>query len=341
MSSSANLNIEASSKVRKSGIFPFFILLLILAAIDISLAFIAVPLRLAFIGSLAVSVITVGLPIYALYRASRANWTPRLGAFFLVGGILVQIAFTVIAIRLQHTPNRGGMYALILVTLSQMALLTWCLGVGGLLASVIKDRNMILPIAIVLAALDTFLVLSPFGFTHKLLKTHPEVIRRIGYHVNLVPTRITHAPLSPMIFIGPADFLFLGMFFITLSKFGMKTEKTFRTVAPVLLIYLLIVAVFGGMRIGPIPLGALPALLPIGLVIVIVNYKEWQMTVEEKIITFVIFLLACGLVVFGFSRVAAKQATRSKDSGQSQVSQSPIPPGQVPNQHLQKGSLNL
>lgn len=304
------------AKPNQRGLLGFFCAMLALVCINLVLSLVIVPERFVLTGSLLLSLFTVGLPIFALYLASTAKWTPKLGLGFLIGGILCQVLFESAGIMVNKSiTSSSGIIAVLLLTISQVGLLTWCLGIGGLVATIIKDRNMLLPVAIVLAAMDAFLVLSPFGFTRKLVKQHPRIIEHIGYQVGSIHHRVSHVPLRAMVFIGPADFLFLGMFFIALHKFGMQTRRTFAWVAPVLLLYLMTVAVFGGMRIGPITLNMLPALLPIGLVVILTNIGEWKMVTEEKVITFIIFLLAIGLVAFGFLHHPVAEPQAQSDGG--------------------------
>ncbi len=283
---------------------PFFAVLGLLALLDTSLNFIALPLKQAAWASLALSVITVGAPIYALFLASKANWTAKMAGTVFGVGIVIHLGLQLASSHIPIHSKLGLLGIALLANLSQIGLLTWCLALGALISTLLKDRNMILPIAIFLAAFDAFLVLTPIGFTHKLLTAHPEIMHHIAYQVPMIPTKLRLSPVVPFARIGPADFLFLGMFFIDLNKYGMKAGRTFLWIAPTLVGYLLFVSIFGSIKIGPLSLNALPALLPIGLVVILVNRHEWKLSPDEKRSTLIICIAALALLSFGFWKLS-------------------------------------
>lgn len=309
------------------GLWPFFAILALLALLEIALGFVALPLKVAEWSSLGLTLVTVGVPIYALFIASKAQWNWKMAAALLAGGLVIHLGLDTIAGRIHSGSDFVMIGAGLMGTVSQIGLLTWCLALGALIATLLKDRNMILPVAIFLAAFDVFLVLTPVGVTHILIQSHPEIVQKVAYKVPMMHTARHLGPIVPFARIGPADFLFLGMFFVDLNKYGMRAARTFLWVTPTLIGYLFIVALYGYVHVGPISLGALPALLPIGLVVVLVNRKEWKLSPSEKKSTLVVILLALSILGFGFWRLSqgSPAGPSPTDSGPTHSGSAPKP----------------
>jgi hypothetical protein len=190
----------------------------------------------------------------------------------------------------------------VLIAVAQGALACWCVGLGALLATLVKEKNIILPIAIFLAAYDFFLVLTPWGFTQALLKVAQPVFRKVAAQIPAVTSAPTHGVAAPQAYVGMADLVFLAMFFIALFRFRMRTRETLFAVIPALVVYLLIVLFFGDVSLFGFSLSALPALVPIGLAVLLVNWREFQLSRDEKLSTVVLAVLAIGFLVFAATR---------------------------------------
>lgn len=273
----------------------FFSVLAMLAVLRVVLGLIPVPLAFVPAASLLVTMFFVFVPIVALFRVAGHAWTPRLAAGLLAGGVATHVLLGYAA---QGLLRNEGLAAVFLTAFAQAGLLTWCLGLGGLLATLIREKNMLLPIAIFLAGFDIFLVLTPAGPTKYVVENRPEILQAVAYQVPSVGTA------APLAYIGPADFLFLGAFFIALFRFQMQTKRAFYWMVPTLIAYLLTVVLFGGVRIGGIALGALPALVPIGFCVMLTNLREFRLNRDEKLATLVVALLAIGFIAFGATRPA-------------------------------------
>jgi hypothetical protein len=318
--------IETSTEATKPdlrGLWVYLAVLLTLMAAELVLAFVRVPIPLIRPLGVLVTIVVVATPMVALYRAASAPWNLKLAGIVLVSGILGQLLFFQAS---RHLPP--SLLSAICFQLSQVGLLTWCLGLGAAVACIIKDRNLLLPIAFFLAAFDVFLVLTPLGFTQAIIKANPKLLASIAYTVPKVVAQPhpTTGPLRPYAFIGPADFLFLGMFFVALHRFGMRTRETLWFIVPTLLAYLAVVIFLGDVHLGRLSLGALPALLPIGAVVIAVNFREWKLNQEERLSTAVIGLLAIGLVVFGMTRKPPKEPVDDPANG-TQTQAPPTAPG--------------
>jgi hypothetical protein len=292
----------------------FFAILGALAILELLLTMVVVPTGLVPLASIVISVIFVATPIFAIFVGSGYRWTPWLAIGFLAGGALVHVACVTI--------HATGATALVLSLLRQIGLITWCLGLGAFLSTLIKDKNLIVPIAIFLAMLDMFLVLTPIGLTQKLMTEHGKEAKKALYEVPAPKTAPTPkgqptAPPEALAFVGPADFLFLGMFFVALYRFSMKTRQTLLWIVPVLAAYLLIVLLAKNASFFGVPLGMLPALLPIGVTIFLVNRDEFNLNKDEKLSTAVLTAIMLVVLIYGMSRprqapVPSKPASQTK-----------------------------
>ena len=174
-----------------------------------------------------------------------------------------------------------------------------------------EDRNLIIPVSIFLIAFDIFLVLTPLGPTRQLLQHMPQVLSNVGMSVPQVTATPTHGPLQVYGYIGPADFLFMGMFFVALFRFNLRAKATVLWLVPAVLVYMLLIFLPS--------LHAIPMLVPIGLTVLLVNLSEFKMNKEEKMSTLGVLVIAVLIIVGSF-------AMRERQSGPSPEGSGPAVP---------------
>jgi hypothetical protein len=266
-----------------------------LVALRLLIGIVPIPTGAILPASLLVSIVFVAAPIYGLFRAASVNWDWKRAGLFLVGGLLVWATGPLLAGSLKGLP-----FALGLVTaLSQQAIVVWCLAIGAMIALLLKDRNLLLPVAIFLALFDLWLVFAPEGVVNQtVVQGSGQALAAVGYQIPKPQSAPAGGYAAPMAYVGPADYLFLAMFFVALFRFDMRTRQTFKVSVPVLAAYLLVVLLFGGVEIGPIRLGALPALVPIGAVVLIVNRKEFRLSKDEVQATLALAILGTVFVTW-------------------------------------------
>ena len=287
----------------RRGLTIFFLALLGLALFRVALGFVGVPTSLVFISALLVTAIFVSVPVFALYRAADHPWTSKLGIGFFIAGLVIHFGlFGLVRGEILGT----GVWAAIGGAISQQGLMIWCVGLGALLATLIKDKNLLIPVSIFLAGFDVFLVLTPIGPTKQILEKAPEVLPAIGLNIPKVQSTPTMGPVEAFAYVGPADFLFMAMFFIALFKFKMKTRQTLIALVPAILIYLVL-----ALLLGPIPL-----LVPIGLTVLLVNFSEFRLNKEELLSTGVIVLLVIAAIGYGMTRQAPPAEPLPTERGQ-------------------------
>lgn len=289
-----------------------------LALLRIGTAYFAVPIEIATLLSVVSTLVFVATPILALYRAASDFWSTKSGFLLLGIGVLLHVGGVLAS---KYLLQDSGLLAVICLAFAQSGLLLWCAALGVLLALLIKDKNLLLPVSAFLAGLDMFLVFAPIGIARQVVEKNPTLFKTIAYNVPKIASGEAPGVLVPMAFVGPADFFFLGMFFVALYRFHMQVAATFRWVVIVLLAYLAIVIAFGSMKIGPVSLSMLPALVPIGLTVLIVNRREFKLSSQERIATWTVVAISAILGLGGL--------WLSSNSRRAQPA-APLPSGNAP-----------
>lgn len=305
-----------SNRPDRAGIRDFLLILFGMVVLRLLIGWVSVPAALIIPSSLIISVIFVSAPIFALFRAASEVWTAKRAFTFLALGVLVY-AGGMIGAAGSTRPILIGLAT----ALSQQGLVTWCLAIGALISLLLKDKNLLLPIAIFLALFDMWLVFAPEGVVNQTVVQGPAtLLQKGGYTIPAPQTVSAGGKATPLAFVGPADYLFLAMFFVALFRFKMRTRETFLAAMPVLAGYLLVVLCFNAVQIGPIRLGALPALLPIGICVLVVNRKEFHLSKEELKSTIALAVIGTAVVTW---RIMAPRPTPSPQAELSRSASDP------------------
>jgi hypothetical protein len=282
----------------------FLLALFALSLLKLFLGLVPVSVGMVQPITLLVTVIFVAVPIYALFRAASIEWTAKMGLVMVLAGLAIHIGLQYIG---AYALNGQGIGAAIALALRDVGFFGWCVGLGALLASLLKEKNLLIPVSIFLAAFDIFLVLTPVGPVKQILQVAPEIPKAMALNVPAASAAPTGAVAQPFAIIGPADFVFMAMFFIALFKFGLNARATAIALAPAIVVYLGLAFV-----LGPIPL-----LVPIGITVLAVNAKQFKLNVEEWASTALVVLVAGGLIWWG--------ATRKPDPVEPKVQVVPSP----------------
>ena len=311
-------NLLTENPSTKTGYRDFALIVLLLSVVRAVLPFIPVPLVIApFVDFLLLIGVFIAT-IYAIYRAMSEKPDPKLAFVILLIGVFLQIA----AVNIINLVFHGrGIGAVLLSPIAQTGLMIWCIGLGAVIASILRDKNILIPVAIFLVGFDIFLVLTPLGITQRIMKENPNILSNVAMQIPKT-TSVTHAASSATVasagLVGPADLVFLGVFFLAMFKFNMRPKETLKLMVPVLIGYMVLVLFTGW---------ALPALVPIGLVTLLVNRREFSLNNDEKISTFVVAILIAGILIFSATR-KPKQRPAPLQSEVSQGSQArPKTPG--------------
>lgn len=290
-----------------------------IAVLRAILPFIPVPKAIAPVADFLLLVGIFLATVYAIFRAMSAKPSPKQAGLMLLVGVAMQAGFIALAIMVF---GKIGILAILCQVIAQTGLMVWCIGLGALIASLLREKNIVIPVALFLIAFDIFLVLTPQGFTQKMMKQSPQVFSNMAMAIPKVSTEVQKVSQSTILeaaYVGPADLVFLGTFFLAMFRFNMRPKETLKVMVPVLVAYMLFVTLTGI---------SLPALVPIGLVTLLVNRKEFKLSKDEAVSTIVLaVLLVAGLV---FMATRPKRPVEPLPSEASQGSQrSEASPGQA------------
>lgn len=278
--------------VKRAPLTSALLILAALAALRFAMVPVVLPLPAAFWVSVGASLVFLVGGLWAVYAGSRYNWTLIAALAGVVIGLVIQFGLPAL--------SRAPWMDLLSASVGPAGLITWSASLGALVGRLIRDYNMLLPISVFLMGFDFFLVLTPAGITQAVLGAAPEMVAQMAYTTPAVRTEVTEAPLQPFALIGPADFLFFSMFLVTLNRFGGRAKATFFWVLPVLAAYLLVVLLFGHLSFGPFSLAALPALVPMAIVVLAVNWNTFKLSKDEKLSLMVVIVLVMALIAGSF-----------------------------------------
>lgn len=308
-----------------SGLKSFVVINLVLFLLRLLLGVMTVPESVAPALSILATVIFLGLPIYAIFLSAVSNWEKKSSLAILCVGVALHVmGFLLLRFVLPQT----GFGTVVVQSLVQVGIAYWTLGLGSLVASSVKDKNLILPMALFLAGLDIFLVFNPDAPTSRIVRQNPVLFQSMAVKIPAArpdSTKKQGAQIVNQAFVGPADLLFMSTFLIALAKFKMRVKETFKWLIPVMVVYLILVLL-------PIGLSLLPALVPIGLCVLAVNRKEFQLSSEERLMVIFAGALSLGLAGFGLFRhfsdrkIAEPTVTSSPDPSQEFQGQITMPP---------------
>lgn len=162
-------------------------------------------------------------------------------------------------------------------TLASLLFLTACAFSGRLLSRLIRDMNMLVPIAVVLILVDVFTVF--YGPTGEALEKAPDLVSSLS--VGLPEVGSAAGPeggrgLAFLATAGLGDFIFLGFFFAAAWRYGLRFNRTFWYVF----------AFMGVTMLAFLALPFLPGipLLPaIAIAFIAANLGEFQFSRQEKV----------------------------------------------------------
>ncbi len=228
----------------------------------------------------------IGLPIFLLTRLARKQLSPGRALLLAVTGLLLALGGFVVA-------GAPPLLRPVLATASDLGKIVAAGGVGLALAGLLRDRNILVPAGLFAAVAD-FVVVN-FGTVKQALNPANQKSHAVLQAVSAKVPSI-HPKLGAGATVGPADFLFLGIFLACAHRFGMNVTRTAWVLTAVLGISL-IVAQAG----WPVP-----ALAPMSLAFLAVNWREFRLTRDEWIGTVAVVLVAGGLFasyfIFAFGK---------------------------------------
>jgi len=256
--------------------------------------FLRVPISWVWVGTLvstlALMAAMLGL-IFALARACEA----RLGvAFGLLGGGAAAFVLWLFLPPLLGTSSLRQAPPVLAVpyrALHGYLLILATIGLGCVLSRLIREKNLLVPVVPFAALVDAITVLTPVGFVKRVMETAPEVVERAAVAVMTAPTAAPSVErVVPIVLMGGGDFVFLALYAACLYRFGLRPFATAVGLFFVLWAYLVIV-MLGVMT-------ALPALVPMAVVVLAVNWREFQLSRQEKWASLLVVGTAAALLIW-------------------------------------------
>lgn len=159
---------------------------------------------------------------------------------------------------------------LILGQVADVARAFAAVGLGALVAGLIRERNILLPASIFAAFADIMMV--NFGTVHVALQSEKgqKVVSAMSSHT---PSVKVGSIAIPSLTVGMADIVFIGFFVACVVRFGMNLRGTLLAFSVLLTAALLAVAIWG------LPV---PALAPMAFAFLLTNYRHFQLSRSEK-----------------------------------------------------------
>jgi hypothetical protein len=194
-------------------------------------------------------------------------------------------------------PSRSfGVEEFLLFYLTKQALLGLCLtfsltNFGSLLSLIIKDKNLLLPVALIAMPIDFVGAMTSAGFTHDLVAHAPKFVSSVSVSVPAVTSVSSHGiSIGPIAFIGPGDVLFMALFFATVQRFNLAERATFWWMYALLTVSMILVVQLPNFAVG--------ALVPMGIGVIIANSGKIRLKRDELFA--VVYASALVLVIVGF-----------------------------------------
>jgi hypothetical protein len=243
--------------------------------------------------SVVATVLFMFLPVCGIFLAAGLRWSTKHGAIVLALGVAGVLLLS--RVQTGNTWSDGAIQAAL-----QLSRIAWPVALGTLVGTLVRDKNLLIPIALFLITFDILLVLAPRGPTRAMMEQPVArmAFETLAYQVPAPRSQAEEPTVrpQPLAQIGPADSLFLAMFAFALYRFGMRVRKTFVWMAVALTLYLAIVIFAGGTSIAGIQLKMLPGLVPMGVVMLAVNWREFSLSPEERRLIYGV-VVVCGLLL--------------------------------------------
>jgi hypothetical protein len=235
------------------------------------------------VGTLAATVLFLLLALLVIRESARFPAAPLHDAFGLVAGL--GLWWSVGYYAEQYANLRP-----VLSALSSLLFLLACVFFGRLLSLIIRERNLLFPVAVIAGLADIFTVF--FGPTGKTLEKAPQIVQKLSVGIPAAGSATGAqggAGLAHIATAGLGDFIFLTFFFACIYRFGLRANATFWV------IFGLTLAGMGAVLLVPgIP--ALPLLPFIVLGFLVANAGAFRLSRQEKLYMAVAVLFVAALL---------------------------------------------
>lgn len=262
-------------------------------------------------GAMPVLAITTLLSLFLVLlftvRLARAIRSPQAVALNVVLSFLVVLPSIVIPLLVRLTPTWPGWGRLApswhtYLTLFHRTihgldtlLLIWlaaCLGI--VLSRLVKEFKLLLPMGVALAMVDIWTVLGG-GVVETAASGKSQIAKAAMSALTVqLPTTQPSGGAAPFpLLVGFADFLFIALFFACFQRFGIPSRRIFPVLFVTLFCYMAVVFLFGF---------SLPALVPIAVVVIGMNWRRFRYERTEAFALLYAGILLSAALLFLFWR---------------------------------------
>lgn len=209
-------------------------------------------------------------------------------SFAVSGSIfLVSLAVFLTLLKIGLSTKGGAPWISLPLDISRIAAAAT---LGYLVSFVLRDKNIVLPIAGFAAYFDVWTV--NWGPTKHFIATAPKIVYAVS-----APVFAPGGHGTPLAFIGPADLVFLAVFFGAIYRHKMEPSRTFWFLVPLLSGAMLLVTL--GNYAG------LPALVPMSVGVIGANAGHVKFDKQEKwSVVIVSLILVLALAAFLLHKAA-------------------------------------
>ena len=314
----SSLDVRAAALVALAAYLAFDLLLPLVPLPD------RPPPRIVYAGLVFVS--TAAFMLLQLWLAQAVvNLKPRAWAS---AGLSLASALLWLLILRYLTPHRGWSAAhnapLFIAgpLLLGLAITFGCAFFGILLSRIVREANVLLPVALVAMPIDYLGAMTPIGFTQNAVAHNPGLVRALSVPVPAVGGGAHHhGALHPLGFIGPGDALFMAFFFAVALRLNLNVRGTFWWMYGLLTATMLLV-LFTEVNIA--------ALIPMGLAVLIANFRAFKLKREEVFATVyaaaLVLVLVTGFYLYSHSHFYRSHAKGSADASPNAANTPPNPP---------------
>lgn len=228
-----------------------------------------------YVSALGMLACLAGFAVVVIYVAGSAVSNPS--KWMLQGMHMTKKQFDQMPAIVKYLSSFGataGPWSL----LSTIFVIGACICLGYTLSFLLREKNIMLPVAVFAAYTDFWTVL--WGPTSQMVRKAPTVVQAVSA---AIPTPGAGS-IQPISFIGPGDFIFMAMFFAAICRHKMEPSKTYWLLVPLLAIGMIAVL------LGVFPVG-LPALILVGISVAIANRKHFKLQKQEIISTIVVAVI--------------------------------------------------
>lgn len=252
-------------------------------------------------GSMAVVAVTtlVSLFLVLLFtvRLARAMGSTRAICLNLALSLLLTLPSVLIPILVHIFPAWSGWAGLVpywkkyrllfhgVNGLDTLALIWMAASLGAALSRMVREFKLMLPMGVALALVDMYTVFSgvvatAVNGTNTLAQT---AMSALTVQLPAMQPKNGAAPFHLQ--IGFADFLFIALFFACFVRFDIPARRTFQVLFVTLFLYMALVF------LGDV---ALPALVPVAVVVIGMNWRRFRYERSEAFALLYAGLLLCG-----------------------------------------------